>query len=937
MLTTVTNNSPQAINTSLFSLDREVQEVKKTTDAINNKLSGIDAKSGVIAVNGKQGIVELDASDVDALPSSTVIPTRTSQLTNDNRFITINDVGASFVPVTRKVNNKQLNTDITLTASDVGALPNTTVIPTETSQLTNDSGFITSSDSITGNAATATRAEQDADGNVITDTYATKAELGNKVDKVNGKGLSTNDFTTAEKEKLAGLSNYNDSAVKTLIANETSERKTADGNLQTQITANKSAIDTLNGTGEGSVQKTVTDEIAKVVANAPEDFDTLKEISDWIDTHEDSASAMNTQITTNKNDIASLKTAVAGKSDIGHKHSASDITSGTLPIARGGTGQTTQADINKAIIGGLPEGGSVVTDGTMFVSSWASDNGFADTNAVNVPYKRKFSLVWEYIKNKISSVLGLTATNYGGKASTAKTADKTVNDITMTIPFVGDNGRYVIPLGNILEPTSTEISSPYNWDIAGFFSIIRPTGHNGSHIEFEAGHGYSHGWTTYAYLDSDDFNGVTTSIKAFQYNGKWWLGLYILTSNQGYEGKMTITYRRGLPATPTCILYESISDGIANEEIYNSIQDIPSSWWRPRNIYNPTTFTKNITAPNITSLEQRATSLETELGELDEKISSISSSSLPWHYNFLDDGYSSSLQYRKICEGYFNYPTGYDNRWDFHSEIEIINRLPRTLRTEHGTLYIDIYGGGSTVDNAYVRYHSENGSVIYSSNVAKISYKVDTTNKRVYLEVLGRCVSNWYTILYRSPITRGGNMLVDDFSNFWTFVPDGSYTQSSTTMQADVTEGYTKIKLDVVSTDKKGRDIVTTYATKDELTKAVPTYSADDAGKSLAVNSDGTGTEWVKPQRIKIADYKTGSFTFNSLTDQKRIELSNFGPDVTENNVLNFMVIYWTGVPITAEGDWATSQGTGSSGLSCALKSLNTGTGWCVIRCVYLA
>lgn len=929
MLTTVTNNSPQAINTSLFSLDREVQEVKKTTDAINNKLSGIDAKSGVIAVNGKQGIVELDASDVDALPSSTVIPTRTSQLTNDNRFITINDVGASFVPVTRKVNNKQLNTDITLTASDVGALPNTTVIPTETSQLTNDSGFITSSDSITGNAATATRAEQDADGNVITDTYATKAELGNKVDKVNGKGLSTNDFTTAEKEKLAGLSNYNDSAVKTLIANETSERKTADGNLQTQITANKSAIDTLNGTGEGSVQKTVTDEIAKVVANAPEDFDTLKEISDWIDTHEDSASAMNTQITTNKNDIASLKTAVAGKSDIGHKHSASDITSGTLPIARGGTGQTTQADINKAIIGGLPEGGSVVTDGTMFVSSWASDNGFADTNAVNVPYKRKFSLVWEYIKNKISSVLGLTATNYGGKASTAKTADVAKNMYSQFLDLSSLDKTKFYPIFCISKDNFAEvaISSPS-------FGGGEPYNQNRIHFDIS-----THGWTDTPY---------TLNIREYACydNNEITIGCIGRGVN---SGGWAIWLRGGLKYscwTINCELSLKTSDyTFGGNEIYTvgtnyygggstsvSIIFTPQS-----TITNGAYSNRPITAPNITSLEQRATSLETELGELDEKISSISSSSLPWHYNFLDDGYSSSLQYRKICEGYFNYPTGYDNRWDFHSEIEIINRLPRTLRTEHGTLYIDIYGGGSTVDNAYVRYHSENGSVIYSSNVAKISYKVDTTNKRVYLEVLGRCVSNWYTILYRSPITRGGNMLVDDFSNFWTFVPDGSYTQSSTTMQADVTEGYTKIKLDVVSTDKKGRDIVTTYATKDELTKAVPTYSADDAGKSLAVNSDGTGTEWVKPQRIKIADYKTGSFTFNSLTDQKRVELSNFGPDVTENNVLSFMVIYWTGVPITAEGDWAASQGTGSSGLSCALKSLNTGTGWCVIRCVYLA
>ena len=30
-------------------------------------------------------------------------------------------------------------------------------------------------------------------------------KLGDKVDKVDGKGLSTNDYTTAEKEKLASL------------------------------------------------------------------------------------------------------------------------------------------------------------------------------------------------------------------------------------------------------------------------------------------------------------------------------------------------------------------------------------------------------------------------------------------------------------------------------------------------------------------------------------------------------------------------------------------------------------------------------------------------------------------------------------------------------------------------------------------------------------
>ena len=44
----------------------------------------------------------------------------------------------------------------------------------------------------------------------------------------------------------------------------------------------QSAIDTLNGTGEGSVRDIVADSVATIVANAPEDFDTLKEVADWI-------------------------------------------------------------------------------------------------------------------------------------------------------------------------------------------------------------------------------------------------------------------------------------------------------------------------------------------------------------------------------------------------------------------------------------------------------------------------------------------------------------------------------------------------------------------------------------------------------------------------------------------------------------------------------
>lgn len=111
------------------------------------------------------------------------------------------------------------------------------------------------------------------------------------------------------------------------------------------------------------------------------------------------------------------------------------------------------------------------------------------------------------------------------------------------------------------------------------------------------------------------------------------------------------------------------------------------------------------------------------------------------------------------------------------------------------------------------------------------------------------------------------------------------------------------------------------------------------SGQVLTSNGPSAAPSWQnqKTQTVKFVDYRTESLTFSSLTDQKKIELSHFGPEVTENNVLSFMVIYWSSIHIIASGDWAKSQGTGSSGLACALHALNAGTGWCVIRCVYLA
>lgn len=85
--------------------------------------------------------------------------------------------------------------------------------------------------------------------------------------------------------------------------------------LTEDVQANTSAIATLNGAGAGSVQKQVADAVAQIVADAPEAYDTLKEISDWISSHASDASEMNSAIQQNAADIGELETAVAGKVD----------------------------------------------------------------------------------------------------------------------------------------------------------------------------------------------------------------------------------------------------------------------------------------------------------------------------------------------------------------------------------------------------------------------------------------------------------------------------------------------------------------------------------------------------------------------------------------------------------------------------------------------
>ena len=78
-------------------------------------------------------------------------------------------------------------------------------------------------------------------------------------------------------------------------------------------------------------------------------------------------------------------------------------------------GSVAKTVTTSTFISQVNEGTSTVTDGTMLITSYASNNGFSDTNAVNIPYKRKASHLWDYIKTKTDALYSAIGHNHDGR------------------------------------------------------------------------------------------------------------------------------------------------------------------------------------------------------------------------------------------------------------------------------------------------------------------------------------------------------------------------------------------------------------------------------------------------------------------------------------------------------------------------------------------
>ncbi len=234
-------------------------------------------------------------------------------------------------------------------------------------------------------------------------------ELEKKVDKVSGKGLSTNDFNNEYKAKLDNLNSslnntlssaksYTNSEITKVdnkINSEISRAKTSETNLSnriddleegltnalneakeytdSEVKNNTNKINILNGTGEGSVTKTVKDEIAKVVDAAPEELDTLREIAAKLADSEDVAAGL-------VETLSELETKKADKTALNNLKTETDSalqsldktkanTTGTYPSMRVGTADDLagRGESVPAEFGFRASGGKSIKDGRAYI------------------------------------------------------------------------------------------------------------------------------------------------------------------------------------------------------------------------------------------------------------------------------------------------------------------------------------------------------------------------------------------------------------------------------------------------------------------------------------------------------------------------------------------------------------------------------------------
>ena len=141
---------------------------------------------------------------------------------------------------------------------------------------------------------------------------------------------------------------------------------------------------------------------------------------------------------------------------------------GTLGVDHGGTGKTNAIDAANVLMNALSTGSSTPVDADQYISQYVGGGTTTTTY-----HRRPMSALWEYVKGKISSVLGLTASSYGGSA--AKVNNHTVAvDVPSGAKFTDTTYESKAAASGGTAVSLVTTGEKYTWNNKGTYS--KPSG-----------------------------------------------------------------------------------------------------------------------------------------------------------------------------------------------------------------------------------------------------------------------------------------------------------------------------------------------------------------------------------------------------------------------------------------------------------------------------
>ena len=323
------NHSADEISSGTLPIERGGTNASTSTQALEN-LGGVP-KTRTVNNKSLSSDISLTASDVGASASghSHAFSTLTSKPT------TLSGYGITdAVPATRKVNNKALSSDISLTASDVGA----------------------------ATSAQGTKADSALQGVKVNGTLVTPDS--NKTVNIDATSISA---ATPEQGAKA------DSAIQGIQGNGTT------------ITPNANKIVNITPSNIGAVPTSRTVNGKALSSNISLTASDVGAAASSHGNHVPTVQTANNKIfLRNDNTWQTVTPSNIGAAASSHNHSASNITSGTLPISRGGTGATSASSA-------LSNLGVTISSGS-WTPTIASRNGTNPTYSVYYKYARYYRI-----------------------------------------------------------------------------------------------------------------------------------------------------------------------------------------------------------------------------------------------------------------------------------------------------------------------------------------------------------------------------------------------------------------------------------------------------------------------------------------------------------------------------------------------------------------